>query len=343
MGNNKITKIKYFTEEKKNLINPENIKLYEKYRKSNIIKNPDVKDSTYMVYQNYMNQFLVYIAEVWENIELYSEDFIENGVDIMEGFMSFCQEVLKNNKKIINTKVSAVSSFYLWSLKRRLIDRHPFDKKLDRMKGANEEHIINSYFLNDEETEKISVEIRDTKKYDIIDQLIWAIMLDSANRIGAIDKLTLSSFDVDNCVFNDIREKRGYHVEVAFSEQTRDLILKWKELRKDMDGLTIDALFISSYGGEWRQMCKSTLQRRINKIGEIVGLEDFHSHCIRKTKLNDIYDKTGDLSLAAEYGNHKSTETTRSSYIKPKSKAQVREKIQELILKNKKETEVKEA
>ena len=41
--------------------------------------------------------------------------------------MGFCIDVLKNNKKVINTKVSAVSSFYGWSVKRKLIKYHPFD------------------------------------------------------------------------------------------------------------------------------------------------------------------------------------------------------------------------
>jgi integrase/recombinase XerC len=58
----KITRIKYFTDEKKALINPDNQKKYDKYLNSNIIKNRDVKDTTYLVYKNYMSHFLVYLA-----------------------------------------------------------------------------------------------------------------------------------------------------------------------------------------------------------------------------------------------------------------------------------------
>jgi integrase/recombinase XerC len=82
-------------------------------------------------------------------------------------------------------------------------------------------------------------------------------------------------------------------------------------------------------------MSKGTIQERVKKIGEILGLDDFHCHCIRKTKLNDVYVKTGDLTLAAELANHKSTEVTRASYIKPQSKAEIREKIRALKEKNK--------
>jgi integrase/recombinase XerC len=331
----KITKVKYFTKEKQAKINPSNIAKYQKYLKSNIIKNKDVEDTTFKTYNANFMQFMVFLSEEWENIDLYSEEFFMDAVDIMESFISFCQETLKNNKKTINNKIAAVSSFYLWSMKRGLIDRHPFDKKLDRMKNANDEHIINSYFLTDEQIEQIREGLKDEKKFDIIDKLLFEVMLDSANRIGAIEKLKISDLDMDNLVFTNIREKRGYRVEVAISEETLILIQEWFEKRKELDNLEVDALFLSYYGKEFRKMSKGSLQRRIRNIGTILGLEDFHSHCVRKTTLNSIYEKTGDLSLAAEMGNHRSTETTRASYIKPISKAQVRDKIRELMNKNK--------
>jgi integrase/recombinase XerC len=277
-----------------------------------------------------MSHFLVYLTENWDNIDLYSDEFLENAVDIMEGYISFLQDTLKNNKKVINTKLSTVSSFYLWSLKRKYIDRHPFDKQLDRMKGANEEKIINSYYLDEDQMSLITETLKTEKKYDIQDRLIWGVMLDSANRVGAISNLTLSSLDLDNMLFEGIREKRGYRVEVVFEEKTKELIEEWLEQRKELDNLEVDSLFITKFQGKYRPMSKGTIQERVKKIGEILGLDDFHAHCIRKTTLNHIYKTTGDLSLAAEMGNHKSVETTRQAYIKPQSKSEIREKIAKL-------------
>ena len=326
----KVKRIKYFTEEKKKAINPENRKIYDKYLNSSIIKNKDVKDTTYKVYKNYMDHFLVYVSEYWDNIYLYSDEFIEEAVDIMEGYIGFLQDTLENNKKVINTKISTVSSFFLWSLKRGYVNKHPFDKKLDRMKNANEEKIISSYYLNEEQMNAITQGLAADKKYDIQDELIWGIMLDSANRVGAIEKLTISSLDLDNMMFTDIREKRGYRVEVVFEENTKRLLEEWFEKRKEMDNLEIDAIFITKKNGEYRPMSKGTIQERIKKMGFIIGLDDFRSHCIRKTTLNHIYETTGDLSLAAEMGNHRSVETTRQSYIRPQTKSEVREKIAKL-------------
>lgn len=332
----KVQRVKYFTKERIAKINPDNIKKYEKYLRSNIIKNKDVEDTTFKVYKNNFNQFLVYLSEHWDNIDLYSEEFMDDAVDIMEGFMGFCQDTLLNNKKAINNKLSAISSFYHWSVKRKLIKYHPFDKQLDRMKGANDEHIINSYFLTQEQVDMIKEELaKEDGDYDIQDKILFNLAIDSANRVGALSKLTLSTMDLDECIFSDIREKRGYKVEVVFEEETRDMIEEWLNYRKDnLDKLEVDNLFIVKWNGEYRPMSKVSLQNRIRKIGNIVGIEDFHAHCTRKTKANLVSEMTGDITLASELLNHKSVETTRSSYIKKKSKTETRNKIRELMKKN---------
>lgn len=330
----KVKRIKYFTKEKLDLISKSNWDKYEKYLKSNIIKNKDVKNTTYKVYKNYMQHFLVYLAEEWDNVDLYDEDFMENAIDIMEGFILFCQDTLKNNKKVINTKISAVSSFYLWSMRRRHIEFHPFDKRLERMKGAREEKIINAYFLTEEQIKQINEGLIENKgtKFDLLDLVLWNVALDSANRIGALNRLTLSQLDLDNCCFKDIREKEGYIVDVSFNENTKELILKWLEYRKEhMDNLEIDALFISRYDGKYNKMTKGTLQRRIKKIGTIIGLDDFHAHCIRKTKSNSLLDTGIDPSLVSRYLNHKDISTTLSFYQKPKSSTEIRDEIKNQI------------
>lgn len=325
----KVVKINYCTPERKAKINPDNIKLYDKYLKSNIIKNPLAKESTYKVYKNYMTQFLVYLSEEWDNIGLYSEDFMTDAVDIMEGYISFCQETLKNNKKIINTKISAVSSFYLWSMKRKLIEFHPFDKRMDRLKGANKEKIIATYFLTQDQVDEITKGLieNEDNKYDFMDLLLWKIMLDSANRIGAMSRLTLSSLDLDLMCFKDIQEKEFYIVDVSFEEDTKQLIEQWLEMRKDMDNLEVDAMWVSKYHGEWRQTTKGTLQERIKKIGRIIGLDDFRSHCVRKTASNLLLDYGVDASLVAKKLNHKDVSTTLNFYQKEKSSTEIRGEI----------------
>lgn len=333
-----ITTVKWFTKERMDMISEENKKKYDKYLRSCTIKNMDVKDTTYKTYKSNFYQFLCFLAVNHNNIDLYSDEFAEDAVDIMEDYIAFCQETLKNHKKTINNKLAAVSSFFIWSMKRGLIQSHPFDKKLDRMKGANDEKVINSYFLTEEQIQTIRRELELNDKFDIQDQILFEVAYDSANRIGALEKLTLSSLDLDNMMFTDIREKRGYHVDVVFEEKAAELLKEWLEMRKDeYDYLEIDAPLIVYYGGKYSPMGRSVIHERMRKIGKIVGIDDFRAHCVRKSRLNNIYDETGDLVLAAEMGNHKSTETTKSAYIAPKSKAEVRDKINALKKKRQEE------
>jgi len=326
---------RYFTKDKLAKLNPYNVKEYDKYLKSSIIKNKDVKETTYKVYQNYFNQFLVYLMEEWENVSIHDEEFLENAVEVMEGFIGFLQDDLGNNKKVINTKLSAVSSYFHWAVKRNNvpITLHPFDRKLDRMKGANDEKLINHYFLTQEQVDLVSKALHEDyskekgRKYDIQDLLIWHIMIDSGNRNGAISKLTWSSLDMDNMLFEDIREKRGKMVEVAFEEGSAKLLLEWKELRKEMDNLECDGIFLIRRDGEYRKMSQTSIYMRVRKIGLILGYEDLHPHCLRKTAGNRIVEITGDLTLAQEFLNHSDVSTTSKHYIKPKSKAEIREKL----------------
>lgn len=326
-----VTKVKYFTKEKEKYINPDNLKKYQKYLQSNIIKNQDVKDTTYKRYEGLFRHFLMWLGENYGDLGLYSDEFMENAVDIMEGYIMFCQETLLNHKKIINMKISAVSSFYIWSMKRGFVKYHPFDGKLDRMKKANEEKVLTSYFLTEDQVQTIRRELSENDKYTIQEQILFEVSFDSANRIGALLRLQLSKLDLDNNMFVNIREKEGYRTQVVFGDVAKELIQEWLEMRKDdYDHMEVDSLLINKYDGEWKPMGEDAIRNRMRKFGEIVGISDYRPHCQRKSRLNLVYEETGDLALAAELANHKSTETTRAFYCRPKTKAEVMDKINAL-------------
>lgn len=338
MAKEKITKVRYFTKDKEKYINPDNWNKYKKYLQSNIIKNQDVKDTTYKRYEGLFRHFLMWLGEFYGDIDLYSDDFMDNAVDIMESYMLFCQETLLNRKKIINMKVSTVSSFYIWSMKRGFVKFHPFDGKLDRMKKANEEQVLNHYFLSEEQIAEIRKDLYKTEnnKWTIQDQLLFEISLFSANRLGALEKLTISSLNLDEMVFEGIREKEGYRVEVSIDETCKDMIETWLSMRKDdFDFLECDALFIHKYHDKWIPWSGGMIYDRMVKFGKIIGIPDFHTHCMRKTAINNIYEETGDLNLAAQWANHKSSAVTQQSYIRPASKSDLREKLKLLKAKQK--------
>ena len=326
----KVQKVKYFTKEKEKYINPKNMGYYKKYLQSNIIKNQDVKDTTYYTYECHMKNFLMWLGEFYGDIDLYSDEFMENAVDIMEAYMMFCQETLKNHKKVINLKISTVSSFFIWATKRGFVKYHPFKDRLDRMKKASEEQIINHYFLSEEQIAKIREDLYKTEnnKWTLQDQLLFELSLYCGNRLGALTRLTISSLNLDEMVFENIREKEGYRVDVSMDETCKDMIETWLNMRKDdYDHLECDALFIHFHNGQWKPWGRDMIGTRMRKYGKIIGIDDFHTHCMRKTSINQIYEQTGDLNLASQWANHKSSAVTQQAYIRPVSKADLREKL----------------
>lgn len=323
--------VRYATKARMAKVNPKNLKIYDRYLKSRTIQNSDVKGTTYKVYHSYMNIFMCYIAEEWDNFYLLDEDFIEDEMlDVMESYMAFLAEECGNGKKVINTKLSAVSSFYIWATKRRLIKNHPFDGKLDRIKGAQDEKRISVHFLHKEETDLITETLAQDKttlnKYDRQDELIWNIAFDSACRIGALQRLSVSDLDLSRNVFTDIREKRGKIVDIPFTDRTKQMIVEYLEWRKEND-IETDAFF---YNRECERMSKQALALRIRKIGEIVGIGDFRPHSIRKSRLNQI-GQTGNIELAKELAHHESMDTTSRFYMEKKDASETLKEINNLM------------
>ena len=162
--------------------------------------------------------------------------------------------------------------------------------------------------------------------YDRQDELIWNIAFDSACRIGALYRLSISNLNLDKNVFENIREKRGKIVDIPFTDRTKGIIqnyLKWRE----ENGIETDAFF---YNREQERMSKQALSLRIRKIGEIIGIGDFRPHSIRKSRLNQI-GQTGNIELAKELAHHESMDTTARFYMEKKSEAETLKEINALM------------
>ncbi|PWT34580.1 integrase [Limosilactobacillus reuteri] len=322
---------RYATKARMAKINPKNIKVYQKYLRSRTIQHADVKNTTYKVYQSYMNIFMCYIAEEWGNFYLLDEDILnEDMLDVMEAYMAFLADDCGNGKKVINTKVSAVSSFYQWAARRRLINNHPFAGKLERIKHAHEEKRIAVHFLHEDQIKKITETLAESKttlnKYDRQDELIWNIAFDSACRIGALHQLSISNLNLNDRVFKDVREKESKIVDIPFTERTQKIIeeyLAWRE----QNGIETDAFF---YNRSFERMSRQGLALRIRKIGEIIGIGDFRPHSIRKSRLNQI-GQTGNIELAKELAHHESMDTTARFYMEKKSSAETLKEIDQLM------------
>lgn len=305
--------------------NKANLEVYEMYLESNKARNYESLNTTYRVYRSNMLQYMQYLQK-WEgNRLLLSDSTIKNCVSILERYINFCRET-GNNNQTINNKLTAISSFYIWCVKRDLITHHPFMHKLDRLRKGAFDKRRESYFLTMEDIIKARIlMVHNFKKFDIQSRLIWELFLESACRISAVQNLTFSQLDLKAGYFTGVREKGNKMVDVIFLDNTERLLREWIEKRKELE-IDVDFIFITKENGEYRKMAQSTIRNRIKKIGELIGYNKLYPHTLRKTSIN-LLKNWSDINTASEFANHSDTKTTVEHYIKARTGTENRNKI----------------
>lgn len=300
----------------------ENWKIYKEYLNSCIARNEAVKNTTYRTYMNSMKLFIEYLKKYEGDRYLLSKDTLKSTVSILEKYIRHCREVKGNNARTINNKITAISSFYIWAVKRDLIAVHPFRDKLDRLKVTDVENRRKSYYLSSKEIVEIQVKMKLSEKYDLQDQIIFNLIIDTGCRISALHSIKISNLDLENGIISGIVEKEHKIVEFAIFEETIELIKEWLRCRKS----SAEYLFVTKYRGIFKQMSKSTIRDRVRKIGKLVGIDNLYPHSLRKTSIN-LLAEVGGIDLASEFANHSGIDVTKKHYIKKKSARDRKEKL----------------
>ena len=305
--------------------NNKNWKIYNEYLNSCIARNEATKNTTYKIYSNNMKQFIDYIKKYENNCYLLSKDTMKVIVSILERYIHYCREIKKNNAQTVNNKLTAISSFYIWSVKRDLIEVHPFRDKLDRLKVTDLEKRRKSYYLSSKEIVEIQVKMKLSEKYDLQDQIIFNLIIDTACRISALQSIKLENIDLENGIIAGIVEKEQKIVEFVIFEETIELIKEWLKCRKN----SAEYLFITKYRGIFKQMSKSTIRDRVRKIGKLVGIDNLYPHSLRKTSIN-LLAEVGGIDLASEFANHSGIDVTKKHYIRKTTAVEKKSKLLEM-------------
>lgn len=300
-------------------ISQKNIDIYFKYLQSCAIKSQDTVNTTYKTYFDNMKLFFQYLKEFEGNRYILSADTQKNFTDIWERYCSYCFS--KGNSRVtVNKKRTACSTFFDWCLKRRLIKVNPFIY-VEKLKVTAGDKRRNSYFLTASQIWEINYVMKNNKKFDIQDKLLFNLFLDSGARISEIYNLKLEQLDIEEMLFNNVRHKEGYIEPVIFFEETKFLIKEWLQQRV-LKGINSEYLFVTTYNRKVNQMSKETIRSRIREIGKIVGIDNFYPHSIRKSILNITGQQNE--NVAAALGHHKNIDVTREHYMKKKKLTEMR-------------------
>lgn len=294
-----------------------NIELYNTYLNSNYAINFSTKDTTYRTYKNFMNNFIDYLHEKENDKNLIAEDMLKNIIEILERYIIHCR-LSGNNNRTINNKLTSISSFYKWAVRRNYISHHPFRDKFDRLKITELDKRRESYFLTWKQIFTVSLLMElSPKKYDIKSRLLWELFLDSGFRIGAVHSLKVSQLDLENNMFHGVKEKMGKVRDLFFFSNTKKLILKLLE-EKELENNNSDYIFTVKHKNIFTQMSQTAIRRRVRKMGKLIGIENLYPHSLRKTAINQI-NNLSDTKTASEFAGHSNTKVTEEHYIQHRS------------------------
>lgn len=312
--------VRYVTKDKLDKVSPMNKGHILKYFN---YKNMNLSESSKKSYESDFNQWLVFINEKFTNGQLHEEDIlkilkdddgIESMVDLIEDYVAFCTAMLGNNERRIQRRMSSISSFFLYLLKKRRIKSNPLDYMERPSVRAGEKPQITQTFLTESQISAIRLGLSELENIQL--ELYFELSLSTMARVNAVANIKLDQIKLESSVVEGVKEKEGYIVDLYFSDRTHELLTQWFKYRKD-NGIENDYLFITKYNGDWKQINKNTMQTVwCKKIGKIVGIDELHPHDFRHSGSSLLFNKGMNLEDVQELLNHRSPETTLKHYIK---------------------------
>lgn len=309
--------IRYVTKDKLNKV-LENNKLHIK-RYFNF-KNMNLSDSTKASYEADFNQWLVYINEMYNKGQIDEEDILlllkadrgmEEMVDLIEDYIAFCVTFLGNNERRIQRRMSSISSFFLYLLKKRKIQSNPMDF-LERVSvRAGEKLQTKQTFLSKEQVDDARKKLK--KNGDLQLYCFFEIALSTMARVNALSNIKIEQIDFNRCRITDVLEKEGKVVTLFPSKKALALVKELLEERKK-NGIESNYLFLSKNKSE--KISKNTIQTVwIKKIGTLIGVPELHSHDLRHSGSNLLFHSGMSLEDVSLLLNHSGTDVTRQHYL----------------------------
>lgn len=284
-------------------VNPETMKLYQRYKIDMTIR--ELSPGTIEGYQNDLNSWFIYILENQNNrciTELTEDDIIE--------FIYFCK-TRGNNSRRIKRRLASLSAFFKFIRRKKLIRENPIEF-VERPRKDTDVMVQN--FLTEAQVSMMKQKLKECGNIQL--ELYALLSLSTMCRVNAASNISWKQIDFDTRTVNDVLEKEGYLVTLYFSQEVKELLLNlidFRERNKIDDGGWV---FITHYNKENSKVKKSTLQDWAKRIGRLINIPSLHSHDFRHTGAQLLKLKGCPIETISELLNHKSIDVTRKYYLR---------------------------
>ena len=290
-------------EEKLKQINPETQKLMQKYKIDMSLR--DLSPKSIYSYEKDLNQWFIYILDYQFNqcvTELSDDDITE--------FLYFCKQE-GNNVERMKRRMAAISAFYKFLRKKKLIKENPTEF-MDRPKKGMP--VTVQTYLTPEQVDLMRTKL--TEYGDLQLKTYAMFSLSTMARVNAIANLKWEQIDFEARECRDVLEKEGYIVELSFSNEVKDLLLELKKQREEKGINDYGWVFYSRYNNETKPISNGTLLEWCKKIGNMIGVPTLHCHDFRHSGATLLKNMGMSLEDISELLHHSGTDVTSKFYIK---------------------------
>ena len=296
-------RIIFYDKEKLKLINPENLKLWQKYRMDLTLR--DLSPGTIEGYRNDLEQRFIFILDNQSN-----QVVTELTEDEVTEFFFFCK-MEGNNTARMKRRMSSISAFYKFLRKKRLIIENPMEF-FDRPKRGVP--IAVQTFLTKEQVDLLRQKLEELGNIQLQTYVMFS--LSTMARRNAIAHIRWDMIDFENRMVCNVTEKEGKIVDLFFSEEVKELLLKLKAHREEKGIKDYGWVFCTSKSTETKSVANSTMTEWAHYAGSLIGIDTLHPHDFRHSAATLLKNAGMALEDIATLLNHQSTETTVRHYLK---------------------------
>lgn len=297
-------RIQLYDAEKAKQINPETLKLFQKYQVDMSIR--DLSKSTILNYNSDLMQWFIYMYNNQFNLSVLEA----KDEDIEEYY--YWRKQQGNNVNRQKRVMSSISAFYKFLRKKKLITESPVEF-IERPKTG--QPVVTQTYLTKAQIQLMREKLQE---YGDIQLQAYAFMsLTTMARVNAIANLRWEQVDLEERICSNVLEKEGKIVELSFSQETKEYLEKLIEYRKNKGIDDHGWLFISAFVDDNTPISNTTLNEWCKKIGNMIGVPTLHPHDYRHSYATLLKNEAGmsleDVSLLL---NHSGVDVTKKFYIK---------------------------
>ena len=223
-------RINLYDPEKAKQINPETLKLFQKYQVDMSIR--DLSPNSVYGYNTDLMQWFIFMYDKQFNLSVLEA----TDEDIEEYY--YWRKQQGNNVNRQKRVMASISAFYKFLRKKKLIKESPTEF-LERPKQG--QPVVKQTFLTIEQVNELREKL--TEYGDTQLQAYIFFGLSTMARVNAMAHLRWEQVDLDERTCTDVLEKEGKIVDLYFSPEVEQLLRKMKQEREEKD--------LEDYGWVW--------------------------------------------------------------------------------------------